>query len=89
MFDCGWFLLKLCLIFVLLFLLWRNFVDVCLFEIIVCFICKGLFYYDCVVQELICNVDKFVYLICDGIFVMLVDEVCQIVEGMLVDLVGC
>lgn len=49
--------------------------DVRLFDIFVCLICKGNFEYCKVEKELVCKLCKLVFFICDDIFIMLEDEV--------------
>lgn len=55
-------------------ILWRNYVDSRLLDILVCPICKRPVDYDKAAQELICRPDKLAYPIRDGIPIMLVDE---------------
>lgn len=50
--------------------------DYCLFEIVVCFVCNGKLYFNKENFELVCKVDNLVYLVCDGILVLLENEVC-------------
>ena len=55
-------------------LLWRNYVDSRLIDILVCPICKRPLDYDKKAQELICRPDKLAYPIRDGIPIMWPDE---------------
>ncbi len=50
-------------------------------SILVCPNCKGQLSYDESAQELICDLDKLVYLVKDGIPVMLIEEARQISPG--------
>jgi len=65
-------------------LLWRNYVDSRLIDILVCPICKRPLDYDKKAQELICRPDKLAYPIRDGIPIMWPDEARDLQAATLV-----